>query len=124
VQNYNITLTDGQWNGDNNGTFFSTADANAVTPLPDGKTNYAPSTSARWRSTATIRTGTPCRRLPFTTGPPTCGRPERQRDRRVAVLSGHDGLAADHGRLLEPAERPGHLPHLVQFTIGIGLTAR
>jgi len=43
VENFNITLTDGQWNGDDGQPFFGAAD-NTGTTFPDG-TIYTPSTS-------------------------------------------------------------------------------
>jgi len=123
VQNYNITLTDGQWNGDNNGTFFSTADANAVTPLPDGKTNYAPSTSAPMA----IYSNDPNRDTlseiafhywstnlrPDLNGSATAVSPYYQ------VTTGSPPTTADYWN---PQNDPATWPHLVQFTIGIGLT--
>jgi len=126
VQNYDITLTDGQWNQDNNanGAFFGTADATATT-FPDG-VSYTPSAASptaiygndsnhdTLSDVAFHYWSTNLR--PDLSGSATAVSPYYQ------VTTGVNGAitTADYWN---PQNDPATWPHLVQMTIGIGMTS-
>ena len=135
VENFNITLTDGQWNGDSQspGAYFGPADR-TTTSLPDG-TTYTPSTSAPptaiygndgtnadtlsdiafhyWATNLRPDlTNSVCALMPYmtsTTTSPTGG-----------ACPGTGFSATDYWN---PQNDPATWPHLVQFTIGLGMTS-
>jgi type IV pilus assembly protein PilY1 len=124
VQNYNITLTDGQWNSDSDSpSFFGAADASPTT-FPDGK-GYTPSNQP---PTAIYSNDTNSYVLadiafhywatnlrPDLAGSATAVSPYYQ------VTTGVGGVptTADYWN---PQNDPATWPHLVQFTIGVGMT--
>jgi type IV pilus assembly protein PilY1 len=125
VQNYNITLTDGQWNQDSNtnGAYFGNADAtqttlpdtNVYTPGPTppfaiygNDTNHDTLSDVAFHYWATnLR--------PDLNGSATAVSPYYQ------VTTGVNGVptTADYWN---PQNDPATWPHLVQMTIGIGMT--
>lgn len=130
VQNYSITLTDGQWNGDSStaGAYFGTADATATT-FPDGVA-YTP----RVAPNATTGVATDI----YGNDPnsdtlsdlafhywSTNLRPDLANSSTAVTPYYVAGTAsppttADYWN---PQNDPATWPHLVQMTIGIGMTS-
>ncbi|HEX4585911.1 MAG TPA: PilC/PilY family type IV pilus protein [Burkholderiaceae bacterium] len=122
ARNYNITLTDGQWNSDS-GPFFGAADATATT-FPD-RTTYPPNPT-----------------VPIYSNDPNSGtlsdiafnywannlRPDLDPNGTLVApyyqvttgANGAIGLPADYWN---PQNDPATWPHLVQITIGVGMTS-
>jgi type IV pilus assembly protein PilY1 len=128
VQNFSITLTDGQWNSDSP-PFFDTADRKAIT-LPDG-TPYSVNTKPGNAGTvATSIYGNDSNSdvladiafhywatnlRPDLTGSATAVHPY------MPVKTGPGG-STSIDPYWNPQNDPATWPHLVQFTIGIGMT--
>jgi type IV pilus assembly protein PilY1 len=132
VQNYNITLTDGQWNQDQNGSFFGKADATATTlpvlptnvPPPTNPVPYVPSATPIYGNDTNSDTLSdiafhywstnlrPDLNNSTTMVPPYC----------PFVTSGAD-CTQNTVDYWNPQNDPATWPHVVQFTIGIGMTS-
>ena len=133
VQNYNITLTDGQWNGENDNFFGSTDDRSttlpANAPLPTNPVQYTPSSSAPTATSVPIYSNDSNHDVladiafhywsnnlrPDLAGSATAVAPYYQ----VTTGSGGAPTTADYWN---PQNDPATWPHLVQITIGIGMT--
>ena len=124
VQNYNITLTDGQWNRDDNWTFSGPADNTTVT-LPDGNV-YSPSTSEPMAVYSNDPNASTLSDVAFKywatnlrpdlNGSATAVTPFYQ----VTTGPGNTPTTTDYWN---PQNDPATWPHVVQITIGIGMTA-
>lgn len=129
VQNYNITLTDGQWNGESD-SFFGAADDRSTSlpanaPVPPNPVQYTPSGSpptaiysndSNHDVLADIAFHYWSNNLrPDLSGSATAVTPYYQ----VMTGSGGTPTTADYWN---PQNDPATWPHLVQITIGIGMT--
>jgi type IV pilus assembly protein PilY1 len=133
VNNYNITLTDGQWNGDSSttGAYFGTADATAIPKLPDG-TPYVPSTKPPTAiySNDSVTTGA----SPYANSDTlsdiafhywsTNLRPDLPGSVGAVTPYYVPGAAnpPTTNDYWNPQNDPANWPHLVQMTIGVGMT--
>jgi type IV pilus assembly protein PilY1 len=128
VRNYDITLTDGQWNGDNGATFFGNADASGAT-FPD-TTAYSPSIASKTTVYGNDTNRDVLADIAFRYWS-TNLRPDLTNSAGAvapfcpvgtltnSLLGGGVQTCADYWN---PQNDPATWPHLVQITIGIGMT--
>jgi type IV pilus assembly protein PilY1 len=131
VQNYNITLTDGQWNGESD-NFFGAADdkgtslpANA--PVPANPVQYTPSGSAPMAIYSNDSNHDVLADIAFhywsNNLRPDLANSVTAVTPYYAVTTGPATAPITTADYWNPQNDPATWPHLVQITIGIGMTS-